>query len=455
MATDKHAVVWTRVGSAPQKMGVLTVTDTQCRFTYDADFLGAGLPGLGILYAPSFVGTTTITWERSTYFNLLPQLQFHVPPAGEANFQRRLVLSYLEQQGHKPKPGFDSDWAILLTAGHGGIGHLDVFESDAKAQAWYADKAPPALITISEKVGFSLKEFLTWMDQDAEALLAALGPTPSVGGAIPKLLLSMPASGWDGRIGLPSRGINEGRCDVVLKFEKEQYRGIVELEALTLDMHAQAGFAAPRHWVTEINGIPAIAIERFDRDANGRPLFMETAYAVMATGDARVTHHYSSSYDAIGRAIDRSPIPLVSDPPAAKRQLLQRLLLAFITGNGDLHLENLSFLQRDGQLGWSPVYDPTPMRAYSRHNMLAVMPFGGYGETDKAGNMIDFANALGQLAKGFGFTRATLRDMIEETLSMTADYAARVKALATVPADNKKRLVQLNKEMRGKLTELG
>ncbi len=455
MATDKHAVVWTRVGSAPQKMGVLTVTDMQCRFTYDADFLGAGLPGLGILYAPSFVGTTTITWERSTYFNLLPQLQFHVPPAGEANFQRRLVLSYLEQQGRKPKPGFDSDWAILLTAGHGGIGHLDVFESDAKAQAWYADKAPPVLIPISERFGFSLKEFLAWMDQDAEALLAALGPTPSVGGAIPKLLLSMPASGWDGRIGLPSRGVSEGRCDVVLKFEKEQYRGIVELEALTLDVHAQAGFTVPRHWVTEINGIPAIAIERFDRDANGRPLFMETVYAVMATGDARVTHHYSSSYDAIGRAIDRSPIPLVSDPPAAKRQLLQRLLLAFITGNGDLHLENLSFLQRDGQLGWSPVYDPTPMRAYSRHNMLAVMPFGGYGEADKAGDTVGFATALLQLAKGFGFTRAALRDMIEETLSVTADYAARVKALVTVPADNKKRLVQINKEMRGKLTELG
>ncbi len=50
-------------------------------------------------------------------------------------------------------------------------------------------------------------------------------------------------------------------------------------------------FTVPRHWVTEINGIPAIAIERFDRDANGRPLFMETAYAVMAT--RRCAHHPS------------------------------------------------------------------------------------------------------------------------------------------------------------------
>lgn len=454
MATDKHAVVWTRCGTAPIKMGTLTVTDTQCRFTYTAEFLTAGLPGLGILYAPSFIGGNTITWERTAYFNLLPQLQFHIPPEGEANFQRRLVLSYLEQQGHKPVAGFESDWAILTTAGHGGIGHLDVFESDDKASAWYADKTTPALFAITDSMGFSLKDFLAWLDHDAQALLAALGPTPSVGGAIPKQLLSIPATGWDGRISLPSKGASEGRIDVVLKFEKDNYRGIVELEALTLDLHAQAGFEVPRHWITAINGIPALAIERFDRDATGRPLFMETAYALMASGDASITNHYSSSYDAIGRAFDRSPIPIVSDPKTAKLQLIKRLLLAFVTGNGDLHLENLSFLQRNHQMSWSPVYDPTPMRAYSRHNMLAVMPFGNYGEADKAGTAIGFEDALLQLAKGFGFSKKTLRDLIEATLSVTQDYAARVDALQTLPAGNKALLIQTTNKIRAQLKKM-
>ncbi|MHB8472692.1 MAG: type II toxin-antitoxin system HipA family toxin [Gammaproteobacteria bacterium] len=451
MATDKHAVVWTRCGTAPIKMGLLTVTDTQCRFTYEAAFLASGLPGLGLLYAPSLVGTHTLTWQRNAYFNLLPQLQFHIPPLGEANFQRRLVLSYLEQQGNTPPPGFDSDWAILVTAGHGGVGHLDIFADDEKALAWYADKTTPAFLPGGENFALSLKDVLAWMDHDAHALLAALGPTPSVGGAIPKLLLSIPASGWDGRIGLPRRGVDATRIDVVLKFEKENYRGIVELEALALDVHAQAGFTVPRHWITALNGVPALAIERFDRDASGRPLFMETAYALMASGDARVTHHYSSSYDAIGRAFDRSPIPIVSHPKAAKLHLLKRLLLALVTGNGDLHLENLAFLRHDDHTDWSPIYDPTPMRAYSRHNMLAVMPFGNYGESDAHGRAMDFAAAVQHLAKGFGFARKTLRDLIAEVLTVTQDYGARIDALPTLPADNKVLLIGIHKDLSNKL----
>ena len=54
--------------------------------------------------------------------------------------------------------------------------------------------------------------------------------------------------------------------------------------------------------------------------------------------------------------------------------------MALLTGNGDLHLENLSIIDRGEGPCFSPVYDPTPMRAYSIHNMLSVMPFGDYGE---------------------------------------------------------------------------
>ena len=265
MASDREAVVWTRIGHTPAKMGRLMVTDSQCRFTYDTEFIATGLPGLGVLYAPDFIGATTIAWERTAHFDLLPQLQSLIPPQGESNFQRRLVLSYLQQQGITPTPGFDSDWAILMVAGHGGIGHLDVFASDAKAAEWYADKTQPALFRIGEDFGFSLKGLMTWMDGDAEAIIGALGPTPSVGGAIPKLLLSMPAAGWDGWIGLPRKRTVEGRTDVILKFESGNYPGIVALEALTLDLHRSAGLEVPRHWTCSINGVPAIAIERYDR----------------------------------------------------------------------------------------------------------------------------------------------------------------------------------------------
>ena len=449
--TDREAVVWTRCGSSPSRVGRLIVTDTQCRFTYEEEFLRSGLPGIGILYDPRVIASHTIAWDRTEHFNLLPQLQFLIPPRTDSNFQRRLVLSYLEKQERAPAPGFDSDWSLLMVAGHGGVGHLDVFGDDEKAVAWYDDQATPALFTIADKFGFSLKEFLTWLDDDAEALLEALGPTPSVGGAIPKLLLSIPAAGWDGRIALPTRGYTDSRTNVVLKFEKDSYPGIVELEALTLDVHREAGFQVPRYWLADIAGVPAIAIERFDRDENGKPRFMETVYSVMATASRRITDNHSSSYDEIGLLLDRSPIAVVSDPGQGKQYLLKRLLMAFVTGNGDLHMENMSLLQRNGKVEFSPVYDPTPMRAYNRHNMLVPMPFGDYGEYAGSDQPVDFETALLQLTRSLGVSRPKLRAMIEEVLAVTKDYTQRVAALVSLPDNNRKLLIGVSEMIRKKL----
>ena len=454
MATDREAVVWTRAGTSPIKMGRLLVTDTQCRFTYDADFLHAGLPGLGVLYPPEFVGMTTIVWDRASYFDLLPPLQSLIPPQGEANFQRRLVLSYLEQQGLKPAPGFDSDWEILMVSGHGGIGHLDVFPSDAKATEWYGNKVTPALFRITEDFGFSLKELLTWMDGDAEGIIGALGPTPTVGGAIPKLLLSIRDTGWDSWIALPRKGPTEGRTDILLKLGRDIYPGITALEALTLDIHREAGFEVPRHWTSVINGIPAIAIERYDRTTQGRPIFTESLYSIMAVGDKRITHHYSSSYDDIGRAIDISPLPIFMDPQEAKKYLLKRLLMAFATGNGDLHLENLSVIRRDNKIVFSPVYDPTPMRAYSRHDLLSVMPFGDYGDVDEHERPIHLAEAIRRLAKTLGVSKVSLRGTIEEGLIVTDNYLDRVFGLTKLPEPNKQQLKKVVAPVRMDLSKV-
>ncbi len=451
MAEDRSAVVWTRLGGEPRPMGRFTVTDRECRFTYAPGYADTGLPGLGVLYPPWLAAGHTLAWRRSAWFNLFPQLQAHIPPESEGGFQRRLILRYLERQGIHPAPGFDADWAILMVAGHGGIGHLDIFPDDTTAEAWYRTEPPSGLFPIGERIGFSLKEFLTWLDADAAAIIETLGPTPSVGGAIPKLLLTIPDTGWDGRVGLPSRGPTPGRIDVVVKFEKESYRGIAELEALTLELHARAGLRVPRYWLGEAGGVPVIAIERYDRDQEQTPLFTESLYAVMASGDRTVTNHYSSSYDAIGRAIDVSPIPLVSEPREAKAHLLKRLLLAFATGNGDLHLENLSLWREGEWTGFSPVYDPTPMRAWRRHDLLAAMPFDGYGDLDEAGRSIGFEEALRRFALDLGFRRPHLRTIVEEVLQVTIDYPDEVRSLRSLPEENRRHLAAIACEMRERL----
>jgi len=449
MSRDREAVVWTRLAGSPARLGRLYLTDSDCRFTYDPDYLHAGFPGLGLVYAPQIYRENTIVRRRTAFFDFLPPIQSLIPPPGERNFQRRLILAYLARTGIVPVRGIEEDWEILKVAGHGAIGHLDIFESDEKARTWYAAPVDAALFRITADLGFSLKAFLTWFDQEADAWLHVIGPTPSIGGAIPKLLVSIPDTGWDGRIGLPTRPGAKGVTDIVLKFEQTgTYPGIIELEALALTVHREAGFEVPRFWMTEIKGIPALAVERFDRDQAHTPVFTESLYSMLASGDASVTNNYSYSYDRIGRAFDRSPIMLVADTAEAKRHLLQRLVLALLTGNGDLHLENLSIIDRGEGPRFSPVYDPTPMRAYSIHNMLSVMPFGAYGElTGTRTEPVGFVEALRNFSRNLGIGQAVLRDIIIASLDCTHDYQQRVAALKSLPDANKRNLIAITRKM--------
>lgn len=456
MQRDRQAVVWTRQSGKPVKMGRLYLTESDCRFTYELDYQQLQQPGLGLLYSPEIVQESTIIRPRTEFFDFLPPVQSLVPPKGEHNFQRKLVLSYLAKKGIQPGAGLEADWEILKIAGHGAIGHLDVFENDEKALQWYATPPAAELFEVSEDLGFSLKEMLSWLDQDASELINIIGPTPSVGGAIPKILLTIPETGWDNRIGLPSRGIAPQMTDVVVKFEQNTaYPGINELEALALDIHKTAGFEVPRYWLSDMRGIPVLAIERFDRDVTRSSIFTETLYSILATGDSDITHHYSYSYDAIGTAIDKSPIDIISQRKDGKIHLMKRLILSLLTGNGDLHLENLSVTVKQGQAEFTQVYDPTPMRAYAIHNMLSVMPFGDYGQLlDKRDEPVGLVEAIQRLAKNLNLTPTELNEIVQDSLMATESYTDKVAELKTLPHLNKSNLIKIVTTVRTKVEKL-
>ena len=452
---DRNAVIWTRLGTQPVKMGTLVVTDKESRFTYEADYDKTGLRGLGLVYPPN-VFTSTIVRQRNEYFDFHPPIKSLIPSREERNFQRALLLKYLEKINVKPKPGFDTDWNILIHAGHGAIGHLDVFESDSAANQWYSTPSKKGLVELEDKFGFSLKEFMTWFDGDAEVLIDVLGPTPTVGGAIPKLPLSIDRNGWDGRIGLPTRFGDTDRTDILLKLENTaQYPGIIELEVLGLTIHRDAGFDVPRFWPVIVKNLSALAIERFDRAENGSTIFMESIYSVLASGNEKITNHYSTTYDHIGAAIDSPDIQIITDRKSAKKHLLDRLILSMLTGNGDLHLENLSIIEREGNLAFSPVYDPAPMRAYSIHNALfpTGMGFGDYG--DEINNeLINFNQAYTRFRKNLGISNTTLQNSVEHLLKVTDDYDKKIDSLETLPTENKTNLIKIHKDIRKKFESL-
>ncbi|MGD2064753.1 MAG: HipA domain-containing protein [Nitrospirota bacterium] len=450
---DYQAVVWTRVAGEPVKMGSLYVTESEARFQYTAEFPKTALPGLSLVYPPAVYGTRPVVFRRPR--QLHPRLRALIPPPGEHNFQRRLLLAHLRAQGAACDDPFAEDWALLTLAGHGGVGHVDCFADDDAARAWYGDTRPAPLVEVGERMGAALRDLIAWLDADAAALLQTLGPTPSVGGAVPKLLVAIPRAGWTGQVSAPTKGPDPSRIDVVLKLERSQaYPGLVELEAMALEVHAAAGFAVPRHWRCEVAGLPALAVERSDRDAEGRPIPFESWFAILAAGAGDITTPYDGSLDRIGRAIDTPAITLVGDRREAKRHLFRRLLVALLTGNGDLHLENLAVLGSGDAAGFSPVFDPTPMRAYSLHDMVTPLPFGDYGQLpDGVETPVGLTDAVARFARALGIRRDEAAELVRGARAATDDYVERVHALTTLPEPHKRRLEQICLDMRRRLAD--
>ena len=469
--SDRFAVIWTRTGEGPVKMGSLVYTGTETRFSYERDFVATGGHGLSIALSPVLFGTQPFVHRSDSLFPLPPRLMAYVPGHGADNLQRRLytgmlrlrppgmaeVLETQEQFPGRapaslapPRTPFDDDWDILMLTGRDGIGHLDLFRDDRDALAHYAGAARTKPESLGARSSL-WQHFTHGLDHDFSPdeirhIADALGPTPSAEGMIPKLLVSIPdAPVWDGRFTAPGVGTLENHAyrDVLLKITPRDYPGVTYLEALCYDVHRELGFRTPRYWLGDFDGLNTLAVERFDR-MHGLPIPMESIFSVFAM--ARFISRQSDlSMEELGRNLIRLG-QLGIDQAAVRAEVFRRFVAALYTGNGDLHLRNLSFLGGGEHVLISPVYDPAPMRAWDRHNLLSALPFD---PAHRSGLRAAVAR-LGTLS--FGLSAASADQLIDEIEQGTQDYAQRVESLILVPAATRKRLADRVRQLRAKMT---
>lgn len=452
--TDRYAVVWARTAAAPRKMGQLVATGREMRFSYAPEFLEqADTAGLSLLLPPSLWQTRPFVHASTEILPLLPRLMALIPGRNANNIQRRLYTSLLAKRSNVPAPGFETEWELLMLTGHNGIGHIDVFPDDRAALDVYASTGEPKKRVGSRSEFWRLLKEGTSQDFSAETLdiMRLIGPTPSVGGQIPKLLVSIPdKKSWDGTLAEPgARQINSvAYTDVVMKVEDPQYRGLEALEALCLDLHHELGFEVPRHWRATIDGLSVLAVERFDRTPTGASLAMESFFSVYATGQQQVRTMTDAEVEGVGLMLLKLAEIVPIDAPTACLEVYRRFVMALLTGNGDLHLENLAFLGGPEKVRVAPVFDPTPMRAWDRHDLVSALPF-----------YIDEKQHLGysvaRVGESFGLTRSVAADILHELLKATKDYPERVLALKDVPDVNRKNLVNRVKTFRAKLAGKG
>jgi serine/threonine-protein kinase HipA len=448
---DRYAVVWTRAGGAPVKMGNLVATPQECRFSYEPSFLNTGLPGLSLIAPPLLLKTAPLIHKASERFPLHPRFMALIPPNLPGNLQRRVYAELLAKLDPPPAPGFETEWAILMMAGHNGIGHVDVFQSDLAAQQWYGQPTPsrawePGRSGVWRVLREEVQQTGHLDVASAKILSDFMGPTPTVGGMTTKLLAAIPNRNiWDGTLALP--GTRKARdasfVDVLVKIEQPGYEGIAALEDLAYQIHDELNFPVPRRWHLTIEGLHVLAVERFDRTPQGHPIPFESLFTVFAGGSNLVTATTDLELPEVADWLRKLPNLCALSVTPTLRGVFRRISLALMLGNGDLHLDNLGLLGGYREVGLSPVYDPTPMRAWSRHNQRLATPIDFQPG-------ISIYQQIADVGAKFGLNRSQAVNVLREMFEATSGYVLRIASLADVPDARKdflSRVVQAERQL--------
>ena len=115
-------------------------------------------------------------------------------------------------------------------------------------------------------------------------------------------------------------------------------------------------------YMTFANGTPAYITRRFDYNDDGEKLNQEDFASVLKAADK----YKSKSYQDVGEWLS----------PLNRIDFLRILIFNFLTGNGDVHLKNISLLETaDGDMMLSPSYDLMNTKIHLNDNLMALNLF--------------------------------------------------------------------------------
>jgi serine/threonine-protein kinase HipA len=419
---DRTAEIWTRATGEPRHLGKLVLAGNQVRFSYARD--AGDLPGLSMVHDTRALAGETITWPSTDNNPLPPMLQALVPPDQVSGLQRRILLRVLERNGVSIAKGPDLEWNLLLLGGRNGIGHLDVFEDNSSARAWYASGCQSGSpFTLEERSLWRLAAASLQGDIDAPTLdevIDAMEIHPTSGGAMPKVLIPIRPSGTDDPV------------DALVKFQGENYPDILRFENVAYRIYDRLETDVPPRWLKATDDAVLLATRRFDR-VGGLPVPMESAFSVLFTatgsGVSRAWSEESTwpNFEILAKAIFNPELGLSADPKLDTRKLYTRIAANVLMGISDMHLMNFSFLGRRSEGGLSPVYDPAPTKGYQSLSCVSVVSFGGL-VTSRQDESPKIGDALLELGRAFRISSPQARRNVDHVLQVTEDYPEMIEA---------------------------
>jgi len=197
--------------------------------------------------------------------------------------------------------------------------------------------------------------------------LAMVGVT-SLSGVQRKLSLGLDSARMTLRVQTAGR-------QFILKPPTDRFPGLPANEHVTMRIASLCGLPVPEHGLLQLNdGTWAYIVARFDRPLTGGKLAVEDFCSLSGHYPA---DKYRGSAELCARVVRR----FASEPGIALRDLYRQFLFAWWTGNGDLHLKNLSlWTGASAQVSLSPAYDLLNTRLFLPEDQLALSICGNKKE---------------------------------------------------------------------------
>jgi serine/threonine-protein kinase HipA len=227
------------------------------------------------------------------------------------------------------KVSADDELSQLLAVGSDTVGDVQVVPEG---------QAPTATPSVAQD--------LPWDEVDLfdlfETSISTQHDAVAIAGAQPKISAKM--------ISFPAPR-NSG--PVIIKLNPPEYSRITANEFAMINLAAGLGFTVPIHrLVKDHQGTEGLVLNRFDRiSTQDRRLAVED-------GCQALDRYPADKYNLDTVQVIVKLASLCSAPAVATLQLAERLLFAYLTGDGDLHARNLSVIRSEqGLVTPSPWYD--------------------------------------------------------------------------------------------------
>lgn len=374
------------------RAGRLERVDGGVRFSYDSDYLSSGHPAVATTLPLSSEPVHTASGAVPPYFSGL------LPEGRRLTALRRAV-----------KTSADDELSMVIAVGQDPVGDVQVVP-----QGWEETEAH----RLVAQPGPMVADGQSFAEVDFAALLenAGIGDPAVLAGVQDKVsgrMLSLP--------------LQFGGRALLLKFEVPQYPLVVENENYFLRLARRTSLpVAGAQVVHDRSGRPGLLVERFDRqvgaDGTLHRLAVEDGTQLMGIYPA---DKYSVTSEDLALAIGR----VCAARPVALRAILIQLVMAWLTGNGDLHAKNVSVLARGDEWRVSPIYDIPSTVPYGDTTM--ALPVVGQRDNLSRKAFVSFADKIGlpQVAAERSIEevlRAT-RGMIDEIAAGAAPFGGRAQ----------------------------